>query len=44
MVDALKFNQDHGEVCPAGWQDGDKGMNASPDGVADYLATEADKL
>jgi peroxiredoxin (alkyl hydroperoxide reductase subunit C) len=44
MVDALKFNQDHGEVCPAGWQDGDKGMNASPDGVADYLSTEADKL
>lgn len=44
MVDALQFNQDHGEVCPAGWQDGDKGMNASPDGVADYLSTEADKL
>ena len=19
MVDALKFNQEHGEVCPAGW-------------------------
>ena len=44
MVDALQFNQDHGEVCPAGWQDGDKGMDASPDGVADYLAHEADKL
>lgn len=44
MVDALKFNQEHGEVCPAGWNDGDKGMNASPDGVADYLSTEADKL
>ncbi len=44
MVDALQFNQDHGEVCPAGWQEGDKGMNASPDGVAEYLAEEADKL
>ena len=44
MVDALQFNQDHGEVCPAGWQDGDKGMDASPDGVAEYLAEEADKL
>ncbi len=44
MVDALQFNQDHGEVCPAGWQDGDKGMDASPDGVAEYLADEADKL
>ncbi len=44
MVDALQFHQDHGEVCPAGWQDGDKGMDASPDGVAEYLAEEADKL
>jgi peroxiredoxin (alkyl hydroperoxide reductase subunit C) len=44
MVDALQFNQDHREVCPAGWQEGDKGMDASPDGVAEYLAEEADKL
>lgn len=44
MVDALIFHEKHGEVCPAGWQDGDKGMNASPDGVAEYLSTEADKL
>jgi peroxiredoxin (alkyl hydroperoxide reductase subunit C) len=44
MVDALIFHSKHGEVCPAGWKDGDKGMNASPDGVADYLSTEADKL
>jgi len=44
MVDALKFHQEHGEVCPAGWKDGDKGMNASPEGVAKYLTEEADKL
>ena len=44
MVDALLFHEAHGEVCPAGWQDGDKGMNASPDGVAEYLSTESDKL
>lgn len=44
MVDALKFHQEHGEVCPAGWNEGDKGMNASPDGVAKYLSEEADKL
>ncbi len=44
MVDALNFHQDHGEVCPAGWQDGDKGMNASPDGVAAYLSENSDKL
>ena len=44
MVDALKFHQEHGEVCPAGWKDGDKGMNASPEGVAKYLTEESDKL
>ena len=44
MVDALQFTEEHGEVCPAGWKEGDKGMTATPDGVADYLASEADKL
>jgi peroxiredoxin (alkyl hydroperoxide reductase subunit C) len=43
-VDALQFTEEHGEVCPAGWQKGDKGMNASPEGVAAYLEGEADKL
>ena len=44
MIDALQFTEEHGEVCPAGWKDGDKGMNASPDGVAEYLADNADNL
>ena len=44
MVDALAFHQEHGEVCPAGWKDGDKGMVASPEGVASYLTEEADNL
>ena len=44
MIDALQFTEEHGEVCPAGWNQGDKGMDASPDGVAAYLAEEADKL
>ena len=44
MVDALEFTEEHGEVCPAGWTEGKKGMNASPEGVAAYLAAEADKL
>ena len=41
MVDALQFTEEHGEVCPAGWQKGKKGMTASPDGVAKYLAENA---
>jgi peroxiredoxin (alkyl hydroperoxide reductase subunit C) len=44
MVDALQFFEAHGEVCPAGWNKGDDGMKASTDGVADYLASHADKL
>jgi peroxiredoxin (alkyl hydroperoxide reductase subunit C) len=44
MVDALAFHQEHGEVCPAGWKEGDKGMDASPEGVAAYLSENADQL
>lgn len=44
LVDALQFHEEHGEVCPAGWNKGDKGMSASPDGVAKYLSEESDKL
>ncbi|MES9869214.1 MAG: peroxiredoxin C [Sedimenticola sp.] len=44
MIDALQFTEEHGEVCPAGWKDGDKGMTATPDGVATYLADNADQL
>jgi peroxiredoxin (alkyl hydroperoxide reductase subunit C) len=44
LVDALQFHEEHGEVCPAGWNKGDKGMDASPAGVAAYLAQNADKL
>jgi peroxiredoxin 2/4 len=44
LVEALQFTDEHGEVCPAGWNKGDKGMNASPAGVAAYLAENADAL
>ncbi|MDD5115273.1 MAG: peroxiredoxin, partial [Methylobacter sp.] len=44
VVDALQFHEEHGEVCPAGWQKGDAGMDASPSGVAAYLDKNADKL
>ncbi|QSX32202.1 peroxiredoxin C [Shewanella avicenniae] len=44
MIDALQFHEEHGEVCPAGWKKGDKGMQGSPDGVASYLAENADDL
>ena len=44
MVSALEFHQKHGEVCPAGWQEGDSGMEASPRGVSDYLSTNKRNL
>jgi len=44
MIDALQFTEEHGEVCPAGWNKGDKGMVADANGVASYLAENADKL
>jgi peroxiredoxin (alkyl hydroperoxide reductase subunit C) len=44
MVEALQFFDEHGEVCPAGWQKGKAGMKANPQGVAEYLASHADKL
>lgn len=44
LVDALQFHDEHGEVCPAGWQKGDEGMKATPDGVATYLASNAKEL
>lgn len=44
MVDALKFFQENGEVCPAGWNKGKSGMKPDASGVADYLTKHADKL
>ena len=43
-IEALQFHEAHGEVCPAGWNKGDKGMKASTEGVAAYLKDEAAKL
>ncbi|AXK38294.1 peroxiredoxin [Crenobacter cavernae] len=44
IVDALQFFEENGEVCPAGWNKGKKGMSASPEGVAAYLAENAGQL
>jgi peroxiredoxin (alkyl hydroperoxide reductase subunit C) len=39
MVDALRHFEKHGEVCPANWKEGDKAMNATQEGVAEYLGS-----
>lgn len=38
MVDALQHFEEYGEVCPANWRPGDDAMNATAEGVANYLA------
>ncbi len=44
IVDALQFSEEHGEVCPAGWQKGEDGMTATAEGVAEYLDSHSDDL
>jgi peroxiredoxin (alkyl hydroperoxide reductase subunit C) len=38
MVDALQFHEEFGEVCPANWKKGEKGMKPTAEGVAEYLS------
>jgi peroxiredoxin 2/4 len=43
-VESLQFFEENGQVCPAGWNKGDAGMTTSPEGVAEYLTGNGDKL
>ena len=38
LIDAKIFNEEKGDVCPANWSEGNEGMSATRDGVADYLS------
>ncbi|QIQ41784.1 MAG: peroxiredoxin C [Buchnera aphidicola (Microlophium carnosum)] len=38
MVDAIDFHNKFGEVCPANWKKGEKGMEASSEGASKYLS------
>jgi peroxiredoxin (alkyl hydroperoxide reductase subunit C) len=44
LIDALEFHEKHGEVCPAGWTKGKTGIKPTTEGIAQYLATEAEQL
>lgn len=44
MVDALHHHEQHGEVCPAGWNKGQKAMEATSTGVSAYLKEFAGDL
>jgi len=38
VLDALRFTEEHGDVCPANWKDGEDAMKPTAEGVAEYLA------
>lgn len=42
LIQALQFAAEHGEVCPANWQPGDKTMIANPKDSHKYFATVSD--
>ncbi len=44
LVEALQFTEQYGEVCPAGWRKGQKGMKPTAEGVASYLAENSAAL
>jgi len=43
-IDALAFHAASGDVCPAGWKNGDSGMNPSHEGMKSYVADNAENL
>ncbi len=44
LIDALQHHEQYGEVCPAGWNKGSKGMVPTPEGVTNYLANNSKNL
>ena len=44
VVEALQFFETNGQVCPAGWTQGDDGMVNTPEGVASYLSEHGEAL
>jgi peroxiredoxin (alkyl hydroperoxide reductase subunit C) len=43
MLDALRFHEKKGEVCPANWNEGEAGIPPTAEGVVDYLSRFAKK-
>ncbi len=41
VLQALQFTEEHGDVCPANWQQGEEAMKPTAEGVAEYLAKHA---
>ena len=37
LLEALIFHEEHGEVCPANWKEGDKSMQPTQEGLKTYF-------
>lgn len=37
VIEALKFHEEHGEVCPANWKKGDKTIKPDPQGSKEFF-------
>ena len=44
IIDALQFYEQNGDVCPANWHQGDEAISPSPQGIADFLNKNLEKL
>lgn len=42
VLHALQFTEEHGDVCPANWQQGEEAMKPTKEGVAEYLSNNLD--
>lgn len=38
LLEALQFTEEHGEVCPANWKKGEKGMKPDQSGLKSYFS------
>ncbi|NIO29756.1 MAG: redoxin domain-containing protein [Candidatus Latescibacteria bacterium] len=43
MLDALRYYEERGRLCPANWEKGEEGMEGTAEGVIDYLSKYAKK-
>jgi len=44
IIDALQFYEQNGDVCPANWHKGEEAITPTPQGIADYLNKNLEKL
>lgn len=44
LIDAIQFHEQHGEVCPAGWNKGHAAIKPTAEGIANFLSENATAL